>query len=70
MRYVTISLLIAFDEVDAVFDFSVDVVVVGCIEVSPEYIFFVEHEFEELDEELVFGCSDLIDGAIDLFCSF
>lgn len=70
MRDVPVSFFVTFDEVDAVFDFSVDVVVVGGVEVPPEYVFLVEHEFEELYDELVLGSGDFMDGYTYFFCSF
>ncbi len=51
----------AFDKIDAVFDLSVNVVIVGCIEVSPKNVFLIEHQLEELNQELILGCINFID---------
>jgi hypothetical protein len=59
----------AFDKIDAVFDLSVNVVIVGGIEVSPKNVFLVEHQLEELNQELILGCIDFADRHIYLLPS-
>ena len=59
----------AFDKIDAVFDLSVNVVIVGGIEVSPKNVFLVEHQLEELNQELILGCIDFADRHIFLLHS-
>jgi hypothetical protein len=38
-----------------------DIVVIGRIQISPEYILFVEHEPEKLNKEYLFDSGELID---------
>ena len=69
-RDVSIFFLMIFDEIDDSLDFSMDIVVIWCIEVSPKNIFFVEHEFKELDQEMIFCCIDFIDCGVNLLSGF
>ena len=45
---VSIFFLMIFDEIDDSLDFSMDIVIIGCIEIPPEDILFVQHEFHKL----------------------
>ena len=69
MRNVAILFLVVFDEINAAFDLSMDVVIIWSIEVPPKDVLLVEHQLEELNQELFPSCIDAIDGPVYLLPS-
>ena len=64
MRYIPILFLIIFDQIDAIFDFPMDVIIVRCIQIPPKDIFLVEHQFEKLNKEVISCCIQTINRSV------
>jgi hypothetical protein len=43
VRYISVSLFVILDQIDATLDFSVNIIVVGSIEISPQDVLLIEH---------------------------